>query len=147
MSFEKEVSSATGIWAWRSLTILANENTSSSPTLYIVRMKSNESSRPSSSNASRVELTRVNDGGVRHVQGEVFLVDLRFDVSVLLEDIPVVAAADQQDLMDSVFHEPVLGLVPVRQVFFEILVHRDFVYFNKNRKKSPTGKKKFPDGR
>lgn len=63
MSFEKEVSSATGIWAWRSLTILANENTSSSPTLYIVRMKSNESSRPSSSNASRVELTRVNDGG------------------------------------------------------------------------------------
>ena len=84
---------------------------------------------------------------VRHVQVEVFLVDLRFDVSVLLEDIPVVAAADQQDLMDSVFHEPVLGLVPVRQVFFEILVHRDFVYFNKNRKKSPTGKKKFPDGR
>ena len=84
---------------------------------------------------------------VRHVQVEVFLVDLRFDVSVLLEDIPVVAAADQQDLVDSVFHEPVLGLVPVRQVFFEILVHRDFVYFNKNRKKSPTGKKKFPDGR
>ena len=37
--------------------------------------------------------------------------------------------------MDSVFHEPVLGLVPVRQVFFEVLVHRDFVYFNKNRKK------------
>lgn len=31
--------------------------------VYIVRMKSNESSRPSSSSASRVELTRVNDGG------------------------------------------------------------------------------------
>ena len=63
MSFEKEVSSATGICGWRSLTILANVKTSSSPTLYIVRMKSNESSRPSRSSASRVELTRVNDGG------------------------------------------------------------------------------------
>ena len=61
---------------------------------------------------------------VRHVQVEVFLVDLRFDVSVLLEDIPVVAAADQQDFVDAVFHEAVLGPVSVRKGLFEILVDR-----------------------
>ena len=55
--------SATGVLGCRSLTILANEKTSGSPTLYIVRMKSNESSRSSASSASAVELTRVSDGG------------------------------------------------------------------------------------
>ena len=63
MSFEKEVSSATGVLGWRSLTIRANANTSGSPTLYIVRMKSNVSSPASASSASAVELTRISDGG------------------------------------------------------------------------------------
>ncbi len=64
MSFEKEVSSATGRFGWCSLTVRAKVKTSGSPTLYIVRMKSNESSPASRASASEVELTRVNDGGL-----------------------------------------------------------------------------------
>ena len=61
---------------------------------------------------------------VRHVQVEVLLIDLRLDMSVFFENVPVVAAADQQDFVDAVFHEAVLGPVPVRKGLFEILVHR-----------------------
>ena len=65
---------------------------------------------------------------VGHVQVEVLLVDLRFDVSVLLEDVAVVAATDEQNLVDPVLHEAVLGEAVVREVLFEMLVHgRGFV--------------------
>ena len=45
-------------------------------------------------------------------------------MSVLFENIPVVAAADQQNFVDEVFHEAVLGPVSVRKGLFEIVVHR-----------------------
>ena len=60
---------------------------------------------------------------VRHVQVDVLLVDLRFDMSVLLEDVSVVAAAHKQDLVDAVFHEAVGYLCLVGEVLFEVAVH------------------------
>ncbi len=64
MSFEKEVSSATGSCGRRSLTFRANAKTSGSPTLYIVSTKSKPSSSASVASASAVELTRVSEGGL-----------------------------------------------------------------------------------
>ena len=63
--------------------------------------------------------------GVRHVEVDILLVDLGFDVSVLFEDVSVVAAADEEDLVDPVFHEPVGEFAPVGHVLFEAFVHSD----------------------
>ena len=48
-------------------------------------------------------------GRVRHVQIEVLPVDLLLDVSVLLEDVAVVAAADEQDLVYAALHQGAFG--------------------------------------
>ena len=62
---------------------------------------------------------------VRHVEVDVLLVDLGFDVSVLLEDVAVVTATDEQDLVDPVLHETVGEFAPVGHVLFEAFVHSD----------------------
>ena len=74
---------------------------------------------------------------VRHVQVEVLLIDLRLDMSVFFENVPVVAAADQQDFVDAVFHEAVGEFAPVGHVLFQAFVHSDakFVLPTKIRKK------------
>ena len=64
-------------------------------------------------------------GGIRHVQFEVLAVDLRLDVPVLLEDVAVVAAADEQDLVDPVFHETIGFPAAVGHIGFESLIHRE----------------------
>ena len=43
-------------------------------------------------------------GRIRQIQVEVLAVDLRLDVTILLQDIAIVGGADQQDAMDAVFH-------------------------------------------
>ena len=84
-------------------------------------MKSNVSSPASASSASAVELTRVSD----EVQVDILLVDLRFDVPVLFEDVAVVAATHEQDFVDAVFHEPVGDLAPVGHILFQAFVHSE----------------------
>ena len=76
-------------------------------------------------------------GRIRHVEVQILLIDLRFDVAVLLEDVAVVAAADEQDLVDAVFHEPVVGPALVGHVLFETFGHCDAVFgsLNKNKEK------------
>ena len=61
-------------------------------------------------------------GGIREVEFEVLLVNLRLDVAVLLEDVAVVAAADQQNLVNPVFHEAV-GLPALGQPLFGGILH------------------------
>ena len=63
-------------------------------------------------------------GGIREVQVDILLVDLRFDVPVLLEDVAVVAAAHEQDFVNPVFHEPVGEPAAVGHVPFDRFVHR-----------------------
>ena len=74
---------------------------------------------------------------VRHVEVDVLLVDLRLDVPVLLQDVPVVAATYEQDFVDAVFHEAVGEFAPVGHVLFQAFVHSDakFVLPTKIRKK------------
>ena len=62
---------------------------------------------------------------VRHVEVDVLLVDLRFDVPVLFEDVAVVAATHEQDFVDAVFHEPVGDLAPVGHILFQAFVHSE----------------------
>lgn len=75
------------------------------------------SSRPVSPAPGHVEFDARQRGRVRHVECrcKIFLVDLRFDMPVLLggDVVVVVAAIMSSDLVDAVFHEPVVEFLSV----------------------------------